>query len=321
MKKILEIENGRFTHLILFLLLSLALTACGGSEPDTLRIAVLPIMDTLPMYVAQEQGYFAEENLTVEFIPVPSAPARDQLIQSGEADGMVNELMSTMFYNSEDVRVVSVRFARKATPDFPHFYVLASGASGITDVAGLSGQEIGISQGTIIEYSTDRLLTASGLAPSDIKTIAVPAIPERMALLGSGEIAAANLPDPLAALAVQNGATIIVDDAAFPEYGHSVITFRKELLDESPEAVTGFLSAIEKAVNDINSDKTAWSSLLTEQGLVPAPLLESYVVPDYPTASVPSQAQWNDMLQWATEKGYLNANLAYEDSVDDSFLP
>jgi NitT/TauT family transport system substrate-binding protein len=298
------------------------LAACGGEEePVTLKLAMLPIMDTLPAHVAQEQGYFADENLVVEFLPVGSAPDRDQLIKSGQADGMVNELLSTMFYNSDSPEVITLRYARKATPQFPHFYILAASDSGINTVEDVIGHEIGISEGTIIEYSTDRLLQEAGLSAGDFETIAVPQIPNRLALLGSGELAAANMPDPAAALAIQNGATVVIDDSKYPQYGHSVYTFRKDLVDENPAAIHGFLNAIERAVSDINNDKDQWSGLLSEKSLVPPPLLGSYTVPDFPTAGVPTEEQWVDMLQWAQENGYLSGDLDYEDSVNDSYLP
>jgi NitT/TauT family transport system substrate-binding protein len=311
-----------FHSKILLLALLLLLSACGGQdEPVTLKLAMLPIMDTLPAHVAQEQGYFADENLVVEFLPVGSAPDRDQLIKSRQADGMVNELLSTMFYNSDSPEVITVRYARKATPEFPHFYILAASGSGINTVEDVVGREIGISEGTIIEYSTDRLLQEAGLSAGDYNTIAVPRIPDRLALLGSGELAAANMPDPAAALAIQSGATIVIDDSKYPQYGHSVYTFRKELIDENPAAVRGFLNAIERAVNDINNDKEQWSDLLSEKSLVPPPLLGSYTVPDFPTAGVPTEEQWADMLQWAQEKGYLSGDLDYAASVNDSYLP
>lgn len=308
---------------IVLLTLLLLLSACAGQEDetDTLKLAMLPIMDTLPAHVAQEQGYFADENLVIEFLPVGSAPDRDQLIKSGQADGMVNELLSTMFYNSDSPEVITVRYARKATPNFPHFYVLASSGSGINTVEDLEGHEIGISEGTIIEYSTDRLLQEAGLSSSDYKTIAVPRIPDRLALLGSGELAAANMPDPAAALAIQSGATVVIDDSSYPQYGHSVYTFRKELIDNNPAAVRGFLNAIERAVIDINNDKGKWSGLLSEKNLVPPPLIGNYIVPDFPTAGVPTEDQWNDMLEWAQNKGHLSGNLDYAVSVDDSYLP
>ncbi len=319
-----QFQNTHLKYASVTLLLAALcfLASCAGSdEPTTLKLALLPIMDTLPAHVAQEQGYFADENLTVEFLPVGSAPDRDQLIKSGQADGMVNELLSTMFFNSESPEVITVRYARKATPDYPHFYVLASANSGIEGVEDIIGQKIGISEGTIIEYSTDRLLQAAGLSPNDYQTIAVPRIPDRLALLGSGELSAANMPDPAAALAIQNGATVVIDDSGYTQYGHSVYTFRKELVDENPEAVRSFLRAIERAVVDINNDKSKWGDLLSEKNLVPPPLLGSYTVPDFPEAGLPTADQWDDMLDWALDKGYLSGELDYTGSVDDAYLP
>lgn len=317
-----NLKSTRSLILLFASMLIMLLSACTSqNEPITLRLAMLPIMDTLPAHVAEAQGYFVEENLNVEFLPVGSAPDRDQLIKSGQADGMVNELLSTMFYNSESSEVVTVRYARKATPEYPHFFILASGDSNITVPEEMKGVEIGISEGTIIEYSTDRLLAAAGLSDADYTTIAVPRIPDRMALLGSGELTAANMPDPAAALAIQNGARIVIDDSSYPEYGHSVYTFRKEIVDNNPEAIRGFLAAIERAVIDINNDKRQWSSLLTEKNLVPPPLLENYQVPDFPIAGVPTQEQWEDMMLWSLEKEYLSEKLEYNESVDDSYLP
>jgi NitT/TauT family transport system substrate-binding protein len=303
--------------------LSLLLVSCGSGEEEevTIRVAMLPIMEALPLYVAEEEGFFAEHNVSVEIVPVTSAPERDQIIQAGQADAMVNEVLSTLFYNAAGNQVTIVRYARVATPEFPQYYVLASGAGGITTPDGLKGQDIGISQGTIIEYVTERLLQAEGLATAEIKTVAVPGIADRMSLLGSGELSAATLPDPLASLAIQSGAVIVVDDSAHPEYGHSAWAFRTPFIEENPDAVRGFLAAMEKAIEAINSDKGKYSNLLSERSLVPEPLLGTYVIPDFPAASVPPQSQWDDILAWALEKGYVGVELEYEDSVDDSFLP
>jgi NitT/TauT family transport system substrate-binding protein len=298
------------------------LAACSGkSKPTTVRMAVLPILDALPMYVAQEKGYFEDENIVVEFVPVTSAAERDLVIQAGQADGMINEILSTLFYNAEQPTITIVRYARVPTPEFPQFYVLSAPDSGIMTVDDLRGQNIGISEGTIIEYSTDRLLEAEGLSADDISTIAVPRIPDRMALLSSGELPAANLPDPLATLAIQGGAHVIVDDSKYPEYGHSTISFRNDFIKGNEDAVRGFLAAIERATEDINQDKQQFSSLLTERSLVPEPLIGSFTVPDFPTASVPPPSQWNDVVNWALQKGYVAAELDYGGSVDDSYLP
>jgi NitT/TauT family transport system substrate-binding protein len=311
------------TTLSLALLLVVLLAACAPAAPDvgTLKIAVLPIIDTLPMYVAQQEGLFAKYGVSVEFIPVASAPERDQLIAAGKADGTVNETLAVMLFNKESIQMQVVRYALRPTENAGHFFILASGKSGITTAAGLKGVEIGVSQGTVIEYVTERLLQAEGFTVEEIKTIAVPKIPDRMALLGSGELKAGVLPDPLASLAVQQGAVVVADDSKHPEYGFSVISFRKAVIDANPEAVKAFLAAIEDATTLLNADPTKYNNVLSEQKLVPEPLIGKFKVPPFPVAGVPTEAEWLDAWNWARQKGMLNVNVSYADSVNATLLP
>lgn len=298
-----------------------AATPTAQAEPTTLKIAVLPILDALPMYVAQQEGLFEKEGIQVEFIPVASAAERDQVFASGKADGMINDGISTLFYNQDQIQIQIVRMARTATSTTPQYQILASPQSGFTSVQDLKGVEIGISQGTVIEYITERLLEAEGLKPEEIKTIAVPKIADRMTLLSSGELKAATLPDPLSSLAVQQGAKLIIDDTSHPEYGYSVYSFRKSLIDANPQAVRAFLAAIEAATKQLNADSSKWANLLTEKQLVPEPLVGTYQIPPYPTASVPSKSQWDDVLAWAKAKGLIKVDVDYEASVNASLLP
>lgn len=303
-------------------LVGLVLTSCATTpEPATLRMAVLPILDALPMYVAQEKGYFEQNGVNVEFIPVGSAAERDQIMSAGQADGMINDLISTLLYNQDTTQIQVVSFARVATPEFPQYRILVAKDSGVDSVEGLKEVEIGISEGSVIEYTTDRLLEAEGFSPAEINTIAVPRIDLRMSLLDSGELKAANLPDPLASLAIQGGALPIIDDSSHPEYGNSLLSFRKTVIDSNPEAIRGFLAAIDQATQDINADPSQWEQLLTEQKLVPAPLIGSYQIPTFPRGSVPSKSQWDDVVAWAIDKGLISAEVSYDESVTMDYLP
>jgi NitT/TauT family transport system substrate-binding protein len=311
----------------LLLAFSFVLNACSqtgapSAEPAvTLKIAVLPVLDVLPMYVADQEGLFEKHNLNVEFVPAGSAPERDQLIASGQVDGMINEIVSTIFYNKEETRVQIVRIARAASPESALFSILAAKDSAIQNVENLKNTQIGVSQGTVIEYLTDRLLQAEGFSPDEIETVAVPKIDDRMALLGTGQLKAGMLPEPLSSLAVLNGARLILDDTRHPEYSSSMITFRKAVIDEHPEAIRVFLAAYEEAVSQINAEPSKWEGVMTEKNLLPEPLVGSFQVPQFVTASVPSQDQWNDALAWTKEKGLIDQDVSYASSVTPEFLP
>src|SRR3989304_177926 len=96
---------------VFWLTLAMALAACGQASPGpvTLRIGVLPILDALPLYVAESEGYFAEEGVAVEFVPVSAAAQMDHLMQAGQIDGMINDLISTALYNQNEVQIVRAK--------------------------------------------------------------------------------------------------------------------------------------------------------------------------------------------------------------------
>ena len=71
----------------------------------------------------------------------------------------------------------------------------------------------------------------------------------------------------------------------------------------------------------INEDPTRWDNVLTEQNLVPAPLIGSYQIPPFPAPSVPSEEQWQDALAWSIEKGLVENDVPYSSSVSDAYLP
>ena len=309
--------------ILLLIALSLALAGCtrAASSEKTLRIAVLPVLDSLPLYVAQANGYFEDEGIKVELVPVGSAPERDQLMQSGQIDGMLNEVVTTLTYNRDGAKIKIVRFARVATADYPVFRILAAKDSGIASVADLKGVEIGVSEGTVIEYMADRVLQNAGLSADEIAKIGVPKIADRTALLESGQLKAAVMPDPLASLLMQKGATLVIDDTTLPEVSNSVYSFSVETLKQYPQEVKAFLRAVERAVTEINQNKDAYTNLMVEQKLVPEAVVGHYAIPDFPTASVPSQAQFDDALAWAQGKGLVQGALQYQDNIDSGYLP
>ena len=309
---------------IVTLLLGGLMAACAPAvlpEDPTLKVAVLPVLDALPMYIADAQGYFKDAGIKVEFVPVASAAERDQVMQAGQVDGMINDLISTVLYNKNTQKIGVVRFARMADPDHAQYAILASKDSGITQPEGLKGVEIGISQGTVIDYLTQRVLEHAGLRVADIQTTHIPKISDRMQMLSEGKLKAATLPEPFALLAVRRGAAVVISDASLPEVGTSEISFSVKTLKVKPGTVKKFLAAIEKATADVNGNPDQWNKLLADRKLVPAYLIGQFQLPKFPTASVPSEAQIKDVQAWMMDKGLTKTEVPYRKLVDGSYLP
>jgi NitT/TauT family transport system substrate-binding protein len=293
----------------------------AAAETSPLKVALLPIFDVLPFYVAESKGYFASDDIRIEALSVNSALERDQLMQAGAIDGMLNEMISAANFNRETVRVQVVGLGRTPIDGAPQFRVLAAPDSGLEQPADMAGVPVAVSANTIIEYVTGRLLQARGVAAADLRFQSVPLIPERYQLLLSGQIRAATLPDPLGASAMQAGAVEIVSDNAFPRYAGSVLTFSRESLTRKAAAVRFFLAGWYRAVTHINADPQSFRGLVLQKIRVPGNIRDTFTVPKFPQAGVPDADQWADVIRWMQTKGLLSAPIAYDTSVTTAFLP
>ncbi len=309
--------------LILIVLLATVLTGCAPAKPEdtSLKIALIPVLDVIPVFIAQQNGYFAEQGIQVEGIPVKSAQERDVLIQTGQVDGMLTDLISTGLFNKESVKVKAVYTTRRSYPNAPVFRVLAGPKTDIKSPTDLKGVPIGVSQNTVIEYLTDRILEAEGLQRSDIAVVEVSAIPVRYEQLLNGNLKAATLPDPLAQAAITAGAKLVVDDSKYASESQSVLSFRLETLKAKPNTVKKFLVAWEKAVKELNAHPEKYQSVLIEQGRVPKSIENSYKMPPFPERGVPTAAEVADVVKWLREKGLVGREIPYADMVDGGFLP
>lgn len=314
----------RFVLLLLTFCFSFQIFAAGSSESksDTTHITVafLPIIDALPLYIAEFQGYFLEENLDVKALSVANPIERDRLMQSGEIDGMLNELSTLALFNRDKVQLKAVITVRRPMSDSPYFRILASPGSSISSPKDLEGIPIAVSNNTVIEYLTERILQAEGLPLKSIVTKNVPVIPERFQLLMSGALPAATLPDPLGEAAIAAGAVLVIDDLSHPEFSVSVLSFTTALTNNNQQAVKGFLRAWNRAVADLNSDPEAFRELFLEKVRVPEIIEKTFRIPEFPYGEIPDHGQWKDVISWLHGKKLLDTSPLYESSITDIFI-
>ena len=315
-------------HRLGLALLLLSITFVGSSAQDadnqTLQISVLPVLNTMPLFVAQSEGLYEEAGVTVELIPFNSARDRQIAPQTGNVDGANTDMVGVVLLSiaGSDIKIVR---HDAFTEQFRYFSVIANADSGITTadelIAALqdNSAQLATASNTIIEYLTTTMLRAAGYEPQRDDYLEISAIPVRLEQLAAGTVAAATLPEPLTTLAsnVQGGAVILSDNDA-TDFIPTVIAFRQQTLNEKPEAVRAFLAAYEEAVELINDDPEAYRDTPVQ---VPDPVRETYTIPQFVTARVPSEEQTQAVVDWMRDQDLIDAQVDYIDIVDASFLP
>lgn len=301
--------------------LGIAPVGCQTPPPvGKLRVGLLPIVDALPMYVAESEGYFREQGVEVELILFGSALERDAALQAGQLDLELNDLVSAALLNKDADRVRIVRLAYRGNPTLPMMLILVAPDSRITGPDGLKGVPIAISGNTVIEYSTDTLLELAGLAPSDVQKTEVTKIPVRAEMLAKGQVQAATLPEPLASVAIRQGARKVLDDGQ-SGIGQSVITARKEAIAARSDSIKKYLVAYERAVEAIATSPASYRDLFVDKAKIPESVRDTLAIPPYPRAQVSSREDVGRVMAWAVRKGLIPREVAYDQMVDGSLLP
>ncbi len=299
----------------LFLLCSLPALA---SEP--LRIGLLLIEDSVHFYIAESEDFYANEKLKVSLVPFLSALERDSALAAGAIDGAITDPVGAMLFDKGrgDLKITSLCLGK--TPSEGVFAILAAPQSGITSVEGLKRVEIAVSNSTIIEYVTDRLLEEQGFKPDEIKKIEVKKMPIRMQMLLSNSVKAATLPEPLASIAAGKGAKVLISDSASPEsLSQTVMVFRSNVLLERKSEVAGFFRAYQNAVKAINEDPEKYRGLFVEKGRIPPFLAEKYTIPIYPLPAPFSKTLYEPVSEWLAAK-QLVKKIDYEKMVSTDFM-
>lgn len=142
----------------------------------------------------------------------------------------------------------------------------------------MKGKDIAISTNTIIEYATDKILEKYGLSPDDVNKVAVPQIPARLEMLQSGKIDAATLPDPLATVAIKNGAKVIESTDRLG-INPGVLLFSDQALEQKENEIKAFYRAYNKAVEYLKqNDKSSYIDIVIEKASFPEDVRDTIVM-------------------------------------------
>ncbi len=304
---------------LIFLLVMGIFSGCGQKEEDTLTIGLLPIVDALPLLVARDNGYFEEVAVDVELVFFQSALDRDSAFQAGSLDGAVGDLLAAALLE-QSIGVTVIATILGVSADEGAFAILAAPDSDIHTVEDLKGVPIGISPNSIIEYTTDKMLLAEGFSQDDIEKTVVINISQRMEMLLSGQLQAANLPDPLATLAETKGARKIIDDTQGENISQTVLIMTDKAVDTKASQIEKLMEAYVMAIRDIQENPEAYRGLLEEELRLPEGLSE-FEIDSFSYPQVPTEAEIEAVISWMLDKDILKNTIKYEELINESFIP
>ena len=311
------------------LCLSALMVGCTSSEqtetapePETATKMVIGTMmteDALPLWVAQDNGYFAEEGLDVEIMTFQSAHELSTAFAAGEIDAAMTDIQVSANLFAKGTEVFMPFVTMGVTADQGRFGIITSPESGIKSLEDLAGVGIGVGSNTVPEYVMDQLMLAAGVSAEDIVKEELPKVPVRFEAMMNNQVPAAALPGTLLALGEATGCIVLADDTAGENISQSVFSVRADYINGLEEGAADPVAAVMNAWNsgaaDINAEPESFRPLLIEMANVPEGIQDTYPVSTYPEASLPTDDMVEPVLAWMLDKGYLEEALGYDETT------
>lgn len=299
-------------------------TACGKTQTTTtskneapkktITIGVLPDTDSVPFVIADKKGYFKKAGVQVKIEQFKSAKDRDSAFQGGKLDGVITDVLAVSFAKEGgfDVKITSKTDG--------NYKLLAAKTSGIDSVDKLKGKSVAISKNTLIEYATDKLVQSASFTESDIKKEIVPQIPVRLEMLQNGKVDTATLPEPMATLAVKNGA-VVIDSTDKHGINPGVLAFTSRSIKDSTNEIKAVYKAYNEAVDYINNEPIVnYVDILVEEVGFPEDMKNSIVLPKYTKAQMSKEKDITEVIDWLKSKSLIKNSYEFKDLIDDQFV-
>ena len=261
-------------------------TNYGPAEQTTLNVGVVPAMDSAGFFVAQSEGLFAKEGLTIHYSPATSSETAIQQQIKGQLQITAGNYVSYVQYAAKPVNAKNpleiVSEGSVMQQGAQTLFVMPS--SHITKLSQLKGKLIGVNAPQNIDYLLGvSVLKENGINPLSVKfptpqdkasaalhgAIAFPVMGQDLA---SGELAAAVMPEPFASLAEQQFGAVPLADLNqgatddFPIEGY-VVT--KAWAAANKNTLSRFLAALSAGQEIADTDRSAVEKAFEGLGSAP----------------------------------------------------
>lgn len=282
-------------------------------QPSPLRIGIFADADSLPLIVADNDGLFQKEGISVRLVQFSSAIERDSALQAGKIDGVVTDVLAVVLANQGGfpLKITSLTNGR--------YGIAVSPKSNIQSIKELEGKNVAVSLNTIIHYFADWSAREAGLKTDSFNLVPVPKMPVRLEMLLSDQIPAAVMPEPFLTTAKLRGARILVssDDSGL-EAG--VLAFPPSIIAKNSDVLRRFYRAYWNAAQRINAEPDQYRNMLIGSLRFPDEAARVFVFPRYVKPRLPAQTSIESAAQWLLSKGIIKALPKVDDLVDASMV-
>ncbi|MEK5382132.1 ABC transporter substrate-binding protein [Niallia sp. FSL W8-0635] len=268
---------------VYLLLLFMILSGCSSSEgtsgerntgDGTKKLVIaepVHLIGYLPLYTAIREGFFEEEGLEVEVITATGG-AHVTSVVSGDAWGNIGGPESNQMANTgnSDPIVSVVNVVNRA-----NVYLMADTEETLTDTSEesladyLKGKTIAAGRfGGSPNLLTRWLLMDVGLDPEKDVKLEEPADASAVvSLVESGQADIANGAEPQITEGINKDvwAEPFYSFASLGDYPYSVLSVKKSTIEEDPEIVKSFVSAVMKGLKAIDEDHELAMEILKQE--------------------------------------------------------
>jgi NitT/TauT family transport system substrate-binding protein len=284
----------RIVAIALAAAVTVVLVACGdddsggeqsGSGPATLTVGILPIVETAPLTIAQQQGFFEEENLSVKTEMAPGGAAIIPAVLSGSQQIGWGNTPSTLIAAARGlpIRVIAPG-ASTGVGDEDVSAVVVGGEGNTRKPADLVGESVAVpTLSSLAEYASRSALAKLGADDQQIDFIEVP-FPEMPPALASGDVAAAFVVEPFRTIALAQGARPLLQpfsELSDEPFETTQWVTSEQYLQENPDVVARFTRAIAKANRYAQEHPEAVRQALLEYTEIPEPIAQKIRLPQW----------------------------------------
>lgn len=301
--------------------LSLALfSGVSAKDKTTINFGVLPALQALPLFVAESRGLFSKNGVNVDLILFNTTAEKDIALVSGSLQGCFADLVTPMILKGNGRNVVIAARTYDTRLDRRMFAVLSKPGSKTKSIKDLAGKSVAISSNSVVDLVNERLHINAGVSKDEIDTIESKNIGLRFQALMTGQVEAAVLPEPLVTVAISKGAQLLGDDSGLGE-SQTVLVFSGDFIRKNMDLVRRFLVAVQDASSLINENPASVRDVMVDKVRLPESLKSQYPVPRFPRLAAPDRESMNSVLSWLSQRKVIQADISYEQVLNDKLLP